>query len=495
MLNNFSVFVILEENNRGQVFYMGRNKNKKFTTGIKRSFRKLKYLDKTQASYYIVTSFLVAFIMFGGVTYSYFTFSKNIGAATITIAKLNYSLESKTPGYQNDEITVEPGETKFVDIDLKSYNGIRTKYALKYTFDGGNVKVFYSENNRNNMQGVIGALGSMINMRVVVINDGSTASRVSFQLDGGYLQNTLATNITDGYFERELTVRAQIYDDIFENIIESSSFPDKAEYTYYKTECSNGVTATFDKEAWSLNTNDISKRTSCDVYFKKTTEEVETYYIIKGSGETRLVSREAPDTIGLYNYTGSTCTEGTTYTFDEATFAFDITEHTGNTVCVAEFETDKELLNADRLTIRFDPGQGAMTNSSKTVLLGGTYGNLPNALMDGYRLEGWYTSPSGGDRIESTTPVTSDSPKVLYAHWVVATNYTVTFDAAGGSFADGTTRYVLDNVEYGTDVVAPSIPVKTGYTFSKWVYADGTEADTNHVTEDKIVYAEWQANE
>lgn len=91
--------------------------------------------------------------------------------------------------------------------------------------------------------------------------------------------------------------------------------------------------------------------------------------------------------------------------------------------------------------------------------------------------------------------MTTDSPKVLYAHWVVATNYTVTFDATGGSFADGTTRYVLDNVEYGAEVTAPSVPVKTGYTFSKWVYSDGTEADTSHVTEDKIVYAEWQANE
>ncbi len=53
---------------------MGRVKNniikyiKKFTISFKRSWRKLKYLDKTQFNYFVVTGFLGLFCMFTGTT-------------------------------------------------------------------------------------------------------------------------------------------------------------------------------------------------------------------------------------------------------------------------------------------------------------------------------------------------------------------------------------------------------------------------------------------
>ena len=88
---------------------------KKFTSNLKRSWRKLKYLDKTQFNYFIVTSFIGIFCLFTGFSYSRFTVSKYLSAATITIAKLNYTLSSSTSGYSNGSISVGAGETAYVD--------------------------------------------------------------------------------------------------------------------------------------------------------------------------------------------------------------------------------------------------------------------------------------------------------------------------------------------------------------------------------------------
>ncbi|HBA37431.1 MAG TPA: hypothetical protein DCY94_01780, partial [Firmicutes bacterium] len=195
---------------------MSRNEKsgKKFATNVKRSFRKIKYLDKTQASYFIVTCFIATFFMFTGITYSYFTFSKSLNAATITIAKLNYTLDSKTEGYKDRLVTVAPGETKFVDLELKSLNAERTKYALNYKSSLDNVKVYYSETLKKNVSGIIGPNGSVIDMRIVIENsDTEKEATIEFDIAGGYLQNTLKSNIENGYFEQDFTMRTHIYDE------------------------------------------------------------------------------------------------------------------------------------------------------------------------------------------------------------------------------------------------------------------------------------------
>ena len=57
----------------------------------------------------------------------------------------------------------------------------------------------------------------------------------------------------------------------------------------------------------------------------------------------------------------------------------------------------------------------------------------------GYTFLGWYTRQSSGTKVENTTRVTTAGYYVLYAHWV-ANEYTVTFDAQGGTFPDGDSR-------------------------------------------------------
>jgi len=408
---------------------MSKNKNNSVFKHAKRSFRKLKYLDKTQASYFVITTFIAVFCMFTGVTYSYFTFSKNMNAAVISIAKLNYKLESPTEGYNNQSIMVPAGETKFVDLDLRSLNSSRTKYALNYKSTSKDVNVYYSETLRKNMTGIIGAEGSLIDMRLVLENKGTEDAIITFIVKGGYTQNTLTSNITKGYFEEDLTIRPTIYDENFDNPTLVTNYPDKNEYSFYKAECSNGVTATFDTDSWELKRSDESKQTSCDVYFKKAKEEMEVYYRILGLNDTSSISKNKPDTSSLYRYKGSTCTNAPGYTFNETTFDFNISKYNKNALCVATFETDQELATNDRYNVLFDNAGGTSNVSSKTVIANGTYGTLPIPTKDGNIFEGWFTD--GGEPVTSETIVNLTGNTKLYAHWLEANQVDVSLNRLG----------------------------------------------------------------
>ncbi len=154
-------------------------------------------MDRTKARYFAVAVFLSAFCLFTGGTYSYFALSKFLSAATISIAKLNYELTSTDTNFQNNSITVEAGKTVKLTLDLKSLNAQNTKYALDYISDNPNLKVYYVGNMEQNVQGEIGGLNSIINIKIVIKNTGRSNGAVQFDLKGGYLQNTLESNINE----------------------------------------------------------------------------------------------------------------------------------------------------------------------------------------------------------------------------------------------------------------------------------------------------------
>ena len=115
---------------------------------LKKAWRKFKYLDKLQFNYFIITSFIGAFCLFTGVTYSAFTISKKLNAAVITIAKLNYTLAENgtSTGYNNGSVSVGAGETVTLNLRLTSSNVSETRYALNYIEQQG-IQVYYSHNN------------------------------------------------------------------------------------------------------------------------------------------------------------------------------------------------------------------------------------------------------------------------------------------------------------------------------------------------------------
>ena len=116
----------------------------------------------------------------------------------------------------------------------------------------------------------------------------------------------------------------------------------------------------------------------------------------------------------------------------------------------------------------------------------------------GWRLEGWYTEKTGGDKITNTTalPVEEDS-YTFYAHWEPE-ECIMTYDANGGIFNSGTkTVKVRYGEPYGTTVTtAAPVPVRNGYQFMgygvyKGAFTPLREDDVVYSTQDFTVYAVW----
>ena len=98
---------------------------------------------------------------------------------------------------------------------------------------------------------------------------------------------------------------------------------------------------------------------------------------------------------------------------------------------------------------------------------------------EGYTFIGWYNGESEWD---FETPVTADL--TLTAKWQL-NRYTITFDTAGGSEVPSITQ------DYGTAIIAPANPTKTGYTFAGW---DKT-IPTTMPAGDMTITARWQVNQ
>ena len=141
-------------------------------------------------------------------------------------------------------------------------------------------------------------------------------------------------------------------------------------------------------------------------------------------------------------------------------------------------------------TVSFDTNGGFVSTSTKTVSYGSTYGTLPIPTRTGYAFDGWYTAPNGGTRIYETTTVTITSNQTLYARWV-AINYTVTFDANGGSVSP-----VSKSVTFGLAYGSLPTPVWNDHDFDGWFTAasGGTQVtSTTTVTQaaNHTLYAHW----
>ena len=112
----------------------------------------------------------------------------------------------------------------------------------------------------------------------------------------------------------------------------------------------------------------------------------------------------------------------------------------------------------------FDPNGGESVSTSYVrVYVGSQIGTLPTATWGDqeYSFVGWFTERDGGTQIVSTTIVTDEMPRRLFAHWR-DNKVTVTFDASGGL---APVSYLLvAGVSYGELPTA----YKYGYSFEGW---------------------------
>ena len=79
-------------------------------------------------------------------------------------------------------------------------------------------------------------------------------------------------------------------------------------------------------------------------------------------------------------------------------------------------------------TLTFNANGGTVSPPSKTLTKGEQYGNLPTPTYTGYTFVGWYTSATGGNVVNPSTTISSNT--TIYAHWTknpVAVN-SISFD-------------------------------------------------------------------
>ena len=123
----------------------------------------------------------------------------------------------------------------------------------------------------------------------------------------------------------------------------------------------------------------------------------------------------------------------------------------------------------------------------------GDTGKIP-----GYRFDGWYTAPNGGNKYDFNTPLTGNV--TVYAHWI-GNGYTVRF-AGNGATGGNTPDQAFQN-SIGQNLHRNGF-TRDGYTFTGWKRADNQQAYgdgqwvTNLTTQpDGIVtmVAQWSANE
>ena len=131
--------------------------------------------------------------------------------------------------------------------------------------------------------------------------------------------------------------------------------------------------------------------------------------------------------------------------------------------------------------------------ADKSGWAAGDTGKIP-----GYRFDGWYTAPNGGNKYDFNTPLTNNV--TVYAHWV-GNGYTVRFagnGATGGGTPDQAFQYNI-----GQNLRRNGF-VRDGYTFTGWKRADNQQAYgdgqwvTNLTTQPNgivTMVAQWSANE
>lgn len=131
--------------------------------------------------------------------------------------------------------------------------------------------------------------------------------------------------------------------------------------------------------------------------------------------------------------------------------------------------------------------------ADKSGWAAGDTGKIP-----GYRFDGWYTAPNGGNKYDFNTPLTGNV--TVYAHWV-GNGYTVRFagnGATGGGTPDQAFQYNIGQNLHRNGFT------RDGYTFTGWRRADNQQAYgdgqwvTNLTTQPNgivTMVAQWSANE
>lgn len=140
--------------------------------------------------------------------------------------------------------------------------------------------------------------------------------------------------------------------------------------------------------------------------------------------------------------------------------------------------TAKLSSNYHTVTYYYLTESGNSTYATQSVKHGDSPSGLTPSIPTGYEFSGWYTSPTGGNKVNlAEQKITSDT--FYYAQYSIKT-YTVIFKGINGS----TTLQTNQNVEHGSSVVPPDFPNVIGYENPRW-----DSDDYKNVTSDLTITA------
>ena len=178
---------------------------------------------------------------------------------------------------------------------------------------------------------------------------------------------------------------------------------------------------------------------------------------------------------------------------------FDLTTWFGGAPTNAQATTVQRVLNGTlknmyiklgpipsaKATVTFDPNYQGTSTFTQMVTKGQAIGTLPTPTRTGYTLLGWFTDPTNGNQITSSTIINADI--TYYAHW--HEDVTVTLQTNGGTVSPNTIT-----VPYNTAVGTLPTPTKTNNTFVGW-YQDqeltNPATSSTIITDDTDFYAKW----
>ena len=129
--------------------------------------------------------------------------------------------------------------------------------------------------------------------------------------------------------------------------------------------------------------------------------------------------------------------------------------------------------NYHNVTYYYLTENGNSTSATQSVKHGDSPPGLTPSIPSGYKFNGWYTSPTGGNKVNlAEQKITSDT--FYYAQYSIKT-YTVTFKGING----GTILQINQNVEHGSSVVPPDFPNVVGYENPRWDSDDYKNVTSN----------------
>jgi len=178
----------------------------------------------------------------------------------------------------------------------------------------------------------------------------------------------------------------------------------------------------------------------------------------------------------------------------------------GNGKYFGSVEQSFEVYRGNAIKVTFDPNGGWLEKTSadydrnyKWVRTGVTgdvykYGWLYGATKDGELLSGWFTKPTGGKQVKSSTIVSKFAKDhTLYAHWTKAyhINYMLEYDALNNPF---------NPKEFSKNMtVKLEDPFREGYIFQGWYTSKKFSAKTKidkipkGTKKDITLYPKWKS--